>query len=148
MNQEYKYKKMHLDKEVIRHILKDELPASMYGFSVQEVQDRIVKYHEQCGGKPASIKDISTAVYNVLDELIESGKFQDSKGSKFRYYRSVENDDNSKDGNILKELLGVVTGDCSILHKHIETLKRLIEELEKRKSELQEIQDKYEFPYK
>ena len=79
----------------------------MYGFSVQEVQDRIVKYHEQCGGKPANISDVYGAVYNVLEELVESGKFKDCKESKFRYFRSVENDDASNIDNTLQDFLGL-----------------------------------------
>ena len=148
MNQEYKYKKRHLDKEIIRHILKNELPTSMYGLSAKEVQERVVKYHEKNAGKPANISDVSGAVYNVLEELVESGKFKDCKEPKFRYFRSVENDDASNIDNILQDFLGVVTDECRILHEHIETLKKQIEALEKRKSELQKIQDKYEFPYK
>ena len=148
MNQEYEYKKRPLDTKAIRHILKNELPTSMYGLSVKEVQERVEKYHEQSGGKSENITDIYGAVYTVLEELVKSGKFKDCKEPKFRYYRSVENDDTSENGNILQDLLGVVTDECRILHEHIETLKKQIEALEKRKSELQEIQDKYEFPYK
>ncbi len=148
MNQEYEYKKRPLDTKAIRHILKNELPTSMYGLSVKEVQERVEKYHEQSGGKSENITDIYGAVYTVLEELVKSGKFKDCKEPKFRYYRSVENDDTSENGNILQDLLGVVTDECRILHDHMEILKKQIEALEKRKSELQEIQDKYEFPYK
>ncbi len=148
MNQEYKYKGKNLNKKVIRHILENDLPISMYGLSVEEIQERIERYHEKMGGKPAEIKDTYGPVYFVLRELVKSGKFQDTKESKFRYYRPVENDTTSKSDNTLQDFLGVITDECRILHEHIETLKQQIEELKERKSELQEIQDKYESPYK
>ncbi len=143
MNPEYKYKKRHLDKEIVRHILENELPITMYGLSVKEVQERIVKYHEKRGGKSAKIKDTYGPVYGVLMELVKSGKFKDRKADKIRYYRSVEIGDTADIYN-LQDFLGVVTEECRILHNHIETLKQQIEMLEKRKSELQVILDKDE----
>ncbi len=145
MNQEYEYKGKHLNKKVIRHILENELPISMSGLTAEEIQERIERYHEKRGGKPAKIKDTYGPVYFVLRELVKSGKFQDNKEAKFRYYHPVENDGTSNTENILQDFLRVVTfveDECHILLGHIETLKQQIEELEEQKSEVQEIQDK------
>lgn len=146
MNQEYEYKGKHLNKKVIRHILENELPISMSGLTAEEIQERVEKYHEKRGGKPAKIKDTYGPVYFVLRELVKSGKFQDHKEAKFRYYRPAENENTSNVDNTPQDFLGSVTDEWHILHDYIETLKQQIEMLEKRKSELQEIRDKYETP--
>ena len=99
MNQEYEYKGKPLNKKVIRHILKNEFSISMCGLTAEEIQERIERYHKDRGGKPSELKDAYGPVYFVLRELVRSGKFQDNKEAKFRYYRPVENEDTSNIDN-------------------------------------------------
>ena len=130
MSEQYEYAGRPLNKSIIRDILNNRLPPPEEWLSIDDLTERIVKYHQDNGGEPPKIISPYLPTREILLELYDAGKVERIKSGKIVSFRSLpERSSQDRLVEIIKQELEQVMAEILPLEQRKARLEALLIEL-------------------